>query len=289
MPELPEVEVVRRSLDNHITGLVIDKVRVLNRNLRFKIPKNFNKLLINQKIMSIRRKGKYLIIKLQNKKLIVIHLGMTGKIIIKYIKSNSTHLTSFYYDNKLLKKHNHFFIRLNKTVNLIYNDIRKFGFIKILGFSRFDFIKYFSSLGPEPLSKAFNKNYLSSKCKQSKKKIKNFLMDQKYVSGLGNIYVNEILFYSSINPRKLSNKLSGDQINKIVFSTKKILKKAIQLGGSSIRDFNTVSGKEGSFQEKFKVYDRVKKSCFKRKCKGTIKKIYISNRSTFFCPKCQNN
>ena len=113
------------------------------------------------------------------------------------------------------------------------------------------------------------------------------MMDQKYISGLGNIYVNEILFSSSINPRILSSRLSNHQILKIISNTKKTLKKAIQLGGSSIRDFNSISGQIGRFQEKFKVYDRPKKSCIRRKCAGIIKKIYISNRSSFFCPKCQ--
>ena len=289
MPELPEVEVVKKSLNETIYDLTIINIEILNKFLRYKIQEKLMKKMVKSKVISVSRRSKYILVNLDNNYTIMFHLGMTGKfyIIKKDLKLKKL---SFYYkiSNKL-SKHDHIIFHFNKNKRLIYNDIRKFGFIKILGFSRFDFIKYFSSLGPEPLSKAFNKNYLSSKCKQSKKKIKNFLMDQKYVSGLGNIYVNEILFYSSINPRKLSNKLSGDQISKIVFSTKKILKKAIQLGCSSIKDFNSFSGKKGGFQKNFKVYNRVKKSCFKRKCKGTIKKIYISNRSTFFCPKCQNN
>ena len=147
--------------------------------------------------------------------------------------------------------------------------------------------KHLSKLGPEPLSKRFNLKYLIEKCNKSKKNIKNFLMDQKYISGLGNIYVNEILFSCSINPKKLSHNLSLEQLSKIINNTKKILKVSIQLGGSSIRDFNSATGQKGLFQENFKVYDRDNKSCLKRKCGGSVKKIYISNRSTFFCTKCQ--
>ena len=127
---------------------------------------------------------------------------------------------------------------------------------------------------------------MKEKSKKRKINIKNFIMDQKYISGLGNIYANEILFLSSINPQK-TYKLSDNEILKIILSTKRILTKAIQLGGSSIKDFNNISGKKGDFQNKFKVYNRANKSCLKPKCVGSIKKIYIGNRSTFYCQKCQ--
>jgi len=240
----------------------------------------------NKKIISIMRRGKFILIEIQGNSIIIIHLGMTGKILLKK-KDNSTLLTSFYYQNKFKKKHNHFSFKLNNSIYLIYNDVRKFGFIKVIDKDQIHLDKHISRLGPEPMSKEFNRNYFKLKSSKSKKSIKNFMMDQKYISGLGNIYVNEILFSSSINPRILSSRLSNHQILKIISNTKKTLKKAIQLGGSSIRDFNSISGQIGRFQEKFKVYDRPKKSCIRRKCAGIIKKIYISNRSSFFCPKCQ--
>ncbi|MAV56006.1 MAG: hypothetical protein CMI79_00525 [Candidatus Pelagibacter sp.] len=287
MPELPEVEVVRRSLDNFIAGLKINKVRIFNRNLRYKISRNFKKVVQGQKITSILRKGKFLLIRLKNKKIIIIHLGMTGKIFIKTKKNSLAFVTSFYYERKFIKKHNHLMLNLSNSVDLIYNDVRKFGFIKVKNFQELNLDKHISKLGPEPLSKKFNLKYLIGKCNKSKKNIKNFLMDQKYISGLGNIYANEILFSCSINPRKLSHNLSVEQLSKIINNTKKILKVSIQLGGSSIRDFNSATGQKGLFQENFKVYDRGNKSCLKRKCGGSVKKIYISNRSTFFCTKCQ--
>ena len=143
------------------------------------------------------------------------------------------------------------------------------------------------NLGPEPLSDEFNFSYMKSRVKKCKKNIKNFLMDQKYISGIGNIYANEILFKSSINPRKPVHKLNNHGINEILINTKKILEDSIRQGGSTIRDFKSTSGQKGIFQQSFMVYDRNNKDCMKRKCKGKIKKIYIGNRSTFFCKNCQ--
>ena len=289
MPELPEVEVVRRSLSNFIPGLKINKVLIFNSNLRFKISKNFKKNIEKQIITSISRRAKFLLIKLKNNKVILIHFGMTGKIFIRNNKKKTTSVSSFYYNKKFKKKHNHLIFQLNNSIDLIYNDVRKFGFFKILEFDMLNFNKHIAKLGPEPLSNKFNFNYLKSKITKSKKNMKNFMMDQKYVSGLGNIYVNEILFLSSINPRKYVCKLSNEEVVNLLKNTKKILDLSIQLGGSSIRDFNSTSGQNGSFQQKFMVYNRENEPCRKKQCPGSIKKVYISNRSTFFCTKCQNN
>ena len=289
MPELPEVEVVRRSLSNFIPGMKINKVHILDDKLRFKISKDLKKNIEKQKITSISRRAKFLLINLQNNKVILIHLGMTGKIFIRNKRKKSSLVTSFYYNKIFKKKHNHLIINLNKSIDLIYNDVRKFGFIKVLESKNLNFNKHISNLGPEPLSKKFNIDYLKLAIKKCKKNIKSFMMDQKYISGLGNIYVNEILFFSEVNPEKQVNKLSNRQVAKIVSNTKKILIRSIQLGGSSIRDFNSALGNKGTFQQNFMVYDRYNKFCKKKKCQGKVKKIYISNRSTFFCEKCQNN
>ena len=287
MPELPEVEVVRRSLQSFIKGLKIKKVSIFNRNLRYKISKNFSKTIKNHKIISIERKSKFILIGLDNNKTILIHLGMTGKIFIinNYLKK--IFKTSFYYENELSSKHNHLMIDLNKSTKLIYNDVRKFGFIKLIPTNRIGQNKHLILLGPEPLTQKFNEKYFKKKLSKIKKNLKNFLMDQKLVSGLGNIYVNEILHLSSINPLKISNKLKNHQIKKIIKNTKTILLCAIKLGGSSIRDFKGIEGQNGYFQQNFMVYNRDKEACKKEGCSGKIKKIYISNRSTFYCLKCQ--
>ena len=287
MPELPEVEVVRKSLQSFIKGREIKKVSVFNRNLRYKIRRDFDKKIINQKIIFIRRRSKFLLLGLENHSVILIHLGMTGKIFIINDSSKKVFKTSFYYENEINKKHNHFIIKFNKFIKLIYNDVRKFGFIKIISPRCINENNHLKFLGPEPLSKDFNFQYLNEKIRNIKKSVKNLLMDQKLVSGLGNIYVNEILHLSSISPRKVSKNLQSNQTKKIVESTKMVLLQAIKLGGSSIRDFKGTSGKQGNYQQNFMVYNRAGQLCRKIACKGKIKKIYISNRSTFYCLKCQ--
>ena len=287
MPELPEVEVVRRSLQSFIKGLKIKKVSVFNRNLRYKIAIDFEKKIKNQKIIFIRRRSKFLLLGLKNNSVILFHLGMTGKVFIINNSSKKIFKTSFYYDNKISKKHNHITIQFNKFIKLIYNDVRKFGFIKIISANKLKDNKHLKFLGPEPLKKDFNTKYLSTKARKIKKNVKSLLMDQRLISGLGNIYVNEILHLSTINPKKVSKSLEISQIKKIVENVKVILLKAIKSGGSSIKDFKGALGEKGNFQQKFMVYDREGQLCKKKGCHGKIKKIYISNRSTFYCLKCQ--
>ena len=287
MPELPEVEVVRRSLNTFICGLKIKKVDIFNNKLRYIINPNLKKVLKKQKIISVKRRAKFLLIDIQNNNTLLIHLGMTGKIFIINKNKKITLKTSFYYNSDFIKKHNHLKIKFNNNIELIYNDVRKFGFIKLLKTDKTKNCINLLNLGPEPLSDEFNFSYMKSRVKKCKKNIKNFLMDQKYISGIGNIYANEILFKSTINPRKPVHKLNNHGINEILINTKKILEDSIRQGGSTIRDFKSTSGQKGIFQQSFMVYDRNNKDCMKRKCKGKIKKIYIGNRSTFFCKNCQ--
>jgi formamidopyrimidine-DNA glycosylase len=176
---------------------------------------------------------------------------------------------------------------LNKNIKLIYNDVRKFGFIKILFTANLKKNRHIKLLGPEPLSKKFDYKYFKSFINKKNKKIKDILMDQKFVAGLGNIYVNEILFFSKLNPNTKAKKLSPIKIKKILFFTKKILKKSIKEGGSSIKDFYDGNGKTGNFQQLFNVYGRDGKECLSSRCYSKITKINISNRATFFCNICQ--
>ena len=286
MPELPEVEIIKQSLNKNIQFQKIKKVIVRNRNLRFKISKDFESCLINKKINKISRKSKYLILHLNNNTFFVIHLGMSGTIhlILKknYIKNTNT---SFYSSANLPLKHNHIEIFLKKC-QLIYNDPRRFGFIKILKNNK-QLTKFFCNIGPEPLNKKFNIDYIANYLINKKKNIKNFLLDQKFVSGIGNIYANEILYYCKINPLKQAKKLKKKDIKKIRYFSKFILKKAIKKGGSSIRNFKDISGQNGYYQDEFKVYQRENLNCFKKDCSGKIKKKIISKRSTFFCNYCQ--
>ena len=286
MPELPEVEIVKRSLKNKVNYKKIKKIIITNRDLRFKIQKNFEKLLEGRLITNVSRFSKYIILALNNNYYCLIHLGMSGTLhLINYKKKGKITNLSFYHSKILPKKHNHVKIKFS-NFTIIYNDPRKFGFFKLLKNKR-ELKKYFQKSGPEAISSKFNFKYIKYKCINKKKKIKTFLLDQNFVSGIGNIYANEILFYSKINPLKIARKLSNKEIKKLAKYSKLVLNLAIKFGGSSIRDFRSVKGISGLFQNKFKVYDRENKNCLRKNCKGKIIKIFISNRSSFFCKFCQ--
>ena len=257
MPELPEVEIVKQSLDKKIKFKKIKRVIVRNRNLRFRIPKNFEVFLKDKNVEKISRFSKYIILHLDDDSFCIFHLGMSGT------------------------------IHLVKNFNIIYNDPRRFGFFELIK-NKKKLSKRFCHFGPEPFSKLFNLNYVHHYLKNKKKDIKSFLLDQKFVSGIGNIYASEILFLCKINPKKKAQYLNQAECKKIIYYSKLVLKKAIRFGGSSIRDFKNVSGKDGLFQNEFQVYQRENLKCLKYNCRGKIEKKIISKRSTFFCNKCQN-
>ncbi len=286
MPELPEVEIVRQSLTKNIKGKKINKIIVRNRNLRFKLKSSFKEKLKNKIIINIGRFSKYLIIELENKSYCIVHLGMSGTIhIIKNQKKSLYTNTSFYHSPKLPKKHNHIEFIFD-DMKLIYNDPRRFGFFQLIK-NEDELKQRFDNFGPEPFSEKFDLNYLESYFKKKKKDIKSFLLDQQFVSGIGNIYANEILFLSRIHPQTFAKNLDKLRCKNIIKSAKKILINAIKKGGSTIKDFKNIKGDTGKFQKEFKVYGRDKKNCRRARCTGIISKITQSNRSTFYCKKCQ--
>ena len=288
MPELPEVEVVKRSLQTKLLNLVINKVKIIDSSLRYKVNKYQIFKLIGSKIKKIERRSKYLIFWTDNDLIILAHLGMTGKFFF-IDKSKKKFKTSFYYSLQDSKDNKYdkivFFLQNNQK--LIYNDVRKFGFIKVFDKKNYDKISHLKKLGPEPLEKSYNFYYLKNYIIHRKRTIKEILMDQKCVSGLGNIYVNEILFSSGIDPLRKVEKINDFELNQIVKNTKKILKKSIKLGGSSIKDFSSDDGKKGIFQQHFKVYGKNDEFCSNSDCNKRVLKTIISNRSTFFCKRCQ--
>ena len=287
MPELPEVEVVKRSLQRNILNLIIKKVKINDANLRYKVDKIGLSKLEGKKITKIIRRSKFLIFEIGKIYRMLVHLGMTGKFFFTDNKDNKFK-TSFYYILNYDKdqKHDRVIFILNKK-KLIYNDVRKFGFIKIYGSNLITKSIHLKHLGPEPLEKNWNYSYLKKYVIGRKRSIKNILMDQKCVSGLGNIYVNEILFLSRIKPARKATKLKNFEIKKIIKFSKKILKNSIKLGGSTIKDFSSENGKKGVFQQYFKVYGRENQECSNVDCNLRIIRTVISNRATFFCKKCQ--
>ena len=287
MPELPEIEIVKRSLFKKINKAKIVNVKINNKNLRYKIPHTLSKKLINEKILKISRRSKYLIFHFKNK-LLLVHLGMSGKFLIVRSKDNKMFKTSFYYDLNILAKHNHIYFVLNNGLVLIYNDVRRFGFFKLFENIKLKEIIYLKKLGPEPFSVLFCIKYVQKFIKNRKKNIKNLLMDQTFVSGLGNIYVNEALFLSKIHPLRQCSNLERKSIKNLIYNIRRVLKISINQGGSSIKDFKNAYGKSGNFQQFFNVYGQENKNCSRISCKGKIKKISISNRSSFYCNSCQN-
>ena len=286
MPELPEIEIVKRSLFKMINKAKIIDIKINNKNLRYKIPNTFSKHLIGEKILRISRRSKYLIFHFE-KKLLLAHLGMSGKLLLMRSGDNTIFKTSFYYDLNILRNHNHIYFILNNGLVLIYNDVRRFGFFRLYNTTEMDKITFLKKLGLEPFSKTFNIKYFKKFVQNRKKNIKNLLMDQTFVSGLGNIYVNEALFMSRIKPSRACNSLNQNEVKNLILNIKKILKFSISKGGSSISDFQNTFGKSGNFQQFFHVYGRKNKNCSRISCTCKIKKIVISNRSSFYCDKCQ--
>jgi len=288
MPELPEVEVVKRSLSNKAQNSIVKAIKINDGRLRYKIDKSQIRKIIGLKIKKITRRSKYLLFYFNKSIVMLVHLGMTGKFFY-FNRKNTKYKTSFYYniDEEKDKKHDRVIFYLSNNQKLIYNDVRKFGFIKFLDKNQISKNIHFKKLGPEPLSKKFTLNYFRKYILGKNRVIKETLMDQKFVSGLGNIYANEILFFSKIKPIKKTKDLLDKDIKKIIKFTKKILSKAIKLGGSSIKDFSSGNGKKGKFQQHFNVYGRKGEKCYNKTCNNNIIKIVIASRASFYCSKCQ--
>lgn len=270
MPELPEVETTCKGIAPHIENNTITKVIVRNRSLRWPIPTGLNSKLAAQKIISVTRRAKYILIHTDIGSLI-IHLGMSGSLRILSI-------------DEAVEKHDHFELQFKDGLCLRLRDPRRFGCVL---WEKNDPLahKLLINLGPEPLDKAFNAELLFEKSRKRKTTIKQFIMDAKIVVGVGNIYASESLFLSGINPKRLAGKITKKNAQDLSSAIKKILRQAIKQGGTTLKDFRSSDGKPGYFQQKLKVYDRKAEPCLK--CKKPIKQIVLGQRSTFFCSHCQ--
>jgi formamidopyrimidine-DNA glycosylase len=269
MPELPEVETVVRGLRSEIVGQKIIDIKLSDKKLRQKFPENITDI-IGSKIRSVERRSKYIIINLDNSKALVVHLGMSGKLL---------------FGNKIpANKHDHVKIKLSHE-NLVYNDPRRFGLVTLVANDEFETHPLFNELGVEPLTDAFDANMLKSLVRNKVGNIKSFIMNAKYIVGVGNIYACESLFYSGIHPLRQPKSLTDVELKKLVTNIKKVLKAAIESGGSTLRDYVRSNGDVGSFQHEFAVYGRKGQSC--KTCGTKIDMVRMAGRSTFFCPKCQ--
>ena len=270
MPELPEVETTIKGL-KIIKKQRVNKIHIHTNKLRFKIPNNLKKILINSRISKIKRIAKYIILDLDNKFSIIIHLGMSGR-----LKINNKNYSNL--------KHDHLIINFENSKILSFNDPRKFGFVDTVLTSELTNKKYIRILGPDALSKRITCKYLYDRISNSNVPIKQLLLNQKIISGIGNIYASEILFDARISPLTMGKNLDNSKIMILIVSIKKILRKAIKYGGSSIRNYRSADGTLGNFQLNFKVYNKEGQSVGNDK----VLRIVQYGRSTFYCPNIQS-
>ena len=269
MPELPEVETTLRAIKK-FKGSVLKEAKVHNKNLRWPVIDGFESSVKGQVVENIARRAKYIIFKLSNNKNIILHLGMSGSLRIANNNEN------------FFIKHDHIELIFDDE-RIIYNDPRRFGSIHLT--ASITNHKLIKNLGPEPLSENFNAKDFYSACDNSKTNIKSFLMNQKNVVGIGNIYASESLFLAKINPSKNANELDLEACKRLVAAGKKILEQAIEVGGTTLKDFYSADGSPGYFKFKLNVYGREGEIC--NNCKNSIHKIVINQRATFFCKNCQ--
>ena len=275
MPELPEVETVKNGIAAFIGYAKIIKVKINNHKFRETIPEGIEAILEGATIIGYRRIGKYIIIELDNNQSVIWHLGMSGR--IKTFKKLP--------DN--IEKHDHIIIETEQGC-LIYNDPRRFGLFTYAETAHLDNVKCLSGMGIDPFDKKLDSEYPYTKLKHKKIPIKVALLDQKIINGIGNIYASEILYASKITPLRSADNISLDECRKIIKNTREVLQKAIDNGGSTLRDYHKPDGSTGNFQNLHCVYDRTGQRCPDCNCgKGSITKIIQAGRSTFYCPFLQ--
>jgi formamidopyrimidine-DNA glycosylase len=292
MPELPEVETVRRGLQPVMEGERIVKAEARRKDLRFPFQKDFVARLTGQTVTSLGRRAKYLMADLASGDVLLMHLGMSGS--FRVIKDEDTKMPGqFHHPRAEDRAHDHVVFHMSSGAAIVFNDPRRFGYMKIIARRALDDEPLLSGLGPEPLGNEFDAAMLARSCANKKTSLKAALLDQRVVAGLGNIYVCEALFRSHLSPRRLAATLATkkaeptDRAKRLVDAIHAVLNQAIKAGGSSLRDHRQTSGELGYFQHSFQVYDREGEKCQTDGCSGIVKRFTQNGRSTFWCPKCQ--
>ena len=293
MPELPEVETVRRGLEPILVGNAFTHVEQRRPDLRFPLPKRFGERLEGRKVEALDRRAKYLLARLDDGEVLVMHLGMTGRFAIDKANGAPGAPGHFAHRQSPVPKHEHIVFHLGDGTAVRYSDVRRFGLMDLVPASALDSYALFKGLGVEPLGDELTPEWLAGKLKGKATSIKAALIDQRLIAGLGNIYACEALHRARISPLKLAGTLatkSGKPTKKteaLVEGIKTVLTSAIKAGGSSLRDYRHTDGRLGRFQHSFKVYGREGKPCRRTGCDGIIRRIVQNGRSTFYCPTCQ--
>jgi len=292
MPELPEVETVRRGLAPVMEGARFTKVELNRADLRWPFPKDFAKRLTGQTVTGLGRRAKYLLADLSSGDVLVMHLGMSGSFRV-FAKEGDRVPGGYYHNRSKHIAHDHVVFHLSNGAVVTFNDPRRFGFMKLVPHGELDEQPFMKALGPEPLGNAFDAAALAHACAGKKTSLKAALHDQSVVAGLGNIYVCEALHRARLSPKRKASTIAtrtsapNERAEALVEAIKAVLHDAIKAGGSSLRDHRRTDGELGMFQHNFRVYDREGEPCPTRGCTGTIKRIVQGARSTFYCPVCQ--
>jgi formamidopyrimidine-DNA glycosylase len=292
MPELPEVETVRRGLEPAMQDARFLKVEARRPDLRFPLPKNFVARLEGQSVRGLGRRAKYLLAELSSGEILLMHLGMSGSFhVMRDDESNVP--GDFHHKRGKLSGHDHVVFQMSSGWTVTFNDPRRFGFMKLIAAGEIENEPMLRSLGPEPLGNAFDAAMLAAACAGKKTSIKAALLDQTVVAGLGNIYVCEALHRAHISPKRMASTIASkagapnERAERLTDAIRAVLNEAIKQGGSSLRDHRQTDGDLGYFQHHFRVYDREGKKCPTPGCKGTVRRIVQTGRSTFYCPNCQ--
>ncbi len=294
MPELPEVETVCRGLAPVMVGATFKSVEQRRPKLRFPFGRDFKARLKGARVKTLRRRAKYLLAGLSSGDCLVMHLGMSGRFLVQGKKSGSSGtLGDYIYDTGAKAKHDHVVFKMSGGSVVTYNDPRRFGFMLLVPESELNDHALFRHLGVEPLGNQLSPSYLATKASGRRSTLKSFLMDQRIVAGLGNIYVCEALHHAHLSPNRAAACLSDrfgkptQRAERLVVAIRDVLQKAVRLGGSTLRDYRDPSGARGGFQETFAVYDREGAQCCRANCNGIVKRSVHQGRSTFHCGRCQ--
>jgi formamidopyrimidine-DNA glycosylase len=293
MPELPEVETVRRGLEPVMDGARFVRVEQRRPDLRFPFPNNFNKRLEGQRVTGLGRRAKYLLADLSSGEVLLMHLGMSGSFRVTEEGKGDETPGDFHHPRSDDRAHDHIVFHMSSGARIAFNDPRRFGLMLLAARAELEDHPLMREIGPEPLGNAFDAALLAAACKPKKTSLKAALSDQKVVAGLGNIYVCEALHRARLSPKRIAATIAdrsgqpNERAVRLVEAIQAVLQDAIRQGGSSLRDHRQTSGELGYFQHHFRVYDRAGARCVTPHCKGTIRRIVQGGRSTYFCPVCQ--
>ena len=282
MPELPEVETVRRGLLPVMEGARLTRTDVNRPDLRWPFPDRMAERLTDVTITRLRRRSKYILIDLSSGETLIVHLGMSGRILI-----SGDPLGQYHREHPVPEKHDHVVFHLANGGRVTFNDPRRFGAMDLVATEAAEHHKLLAVLGPEPLGNAFNEDYLVATLKGRRTPIKSALLDQRVVAGLGNIYVCEVLFRAGISPLRKVDRIANKRVASLVPLIRDVLGEAIEAGGSSLKDYRQAGGELGYFQHRFQVYDQEGNPCQTPDCNGIISRTVQSGRSSFYCPMCQ--